>query len=73
MISALGALDDVFTWLTLALPTQTEQRKLLLSSLTIKIEGIQSSLLQTKHILSYFLTHTLNKQTCLRRLCCVPL
>lgn len=28
MISALGALDDVFTWLTLALPTQTKQRKL---------------------------------------------
>lgn len=50
MISAFGALDDVFTWLTLALPTQTEQRKLLLISLTgtIKIVGIQSSLLQKK-------------------------
>lgn len=75
MISAFGALDDVFTWLTLALPTQTEQRKLLLISLTgtIKIVGIQSSLLQKKKKLSHFLTHTLNKQTCLRGLCCVPL
>lgn len=28
MISALGPLEGVFTWLTLALPAQTEQRKL---------------------------------------------
>lgn len=33
MISALGALDEVFTWLTLALPAQTEQR---IDALTIK-------------------------------------
>lgn len=29
MIRALGSLVDVFTWLTLALPAQTEQGKLL--------------------------------------------
>lgn len=73
MISAFGALDDVFTWLTLALPTQTEQRKLLLISLAIKIVGIQSSFFREKNMLSYFLTHTLNKLTCLRGLCCVRL
>lgn len=53
MISAFGALDDVFTWLTLALPRQTEQRKLLIS-LTITIVGIQSSLLQKKKYFELF-------------------
>lgn len=46
MISALGALDDVFTWLTLALPTQTEQKTLLLILLKIKSAGMQFTLMQ---------------------------
>lgn len=61
MISALGPWDDVFTWLTLALPAQTEQGKLLNKYWCTDNSVVTHT--HKKDILSYFLSlkHWINK------------
>lgn len=62
MISALGPLEDVFTWLTLALPAQTEQRKLFskyCSDNEMCSDTVQASYKKKSYFLS--LKHWINK------------